>query len=382
MPNALRIPALSRDIQFGSHSYRYHLRLPADDNWAELARLLTDLAADRFALVTDDGVPAGIRKGILECLTLAAPHKPIQIGVPADEKAKNISAVNRVYDEVIGQGGTRQTVIVALGGGCVGNIAGLAAHLIFRGIRLVHIPTTLLHLSDAVLSLKQAVNSDIGKNHIGAFHAPVLVWGDLGFLGSLPADEIRCALCEGAKNVLAILPGRYSWALEHLRPAADYTVEELLAWIDLCAEAKSTVMGDDPEEKFLGIVLEYGHTVGHALELMTGGQIRHGYAIALGMLAEARAAMESGWLSPADMQAHRDLIASIGCPLTIPASVATRDILGVLAHDNKLGYLPHRDGFADIVQLRGLGQPVITGGRALAQVPVETLGHAIDAELR
>ena len=382
MPRALKTPALNRDIQFGPHRYRYHLRPPADDNWAELTRILTDLEADRFALVTDDGVPAGIREGILGCLASAATHKPIQIGVPADEKAKNISAVNRVYDEFIGQGGTRQTVIVALGGGCVGNIAGLAAHLIFRGIRLVHIPTTLLHLSDAVLSLKQAVNSDVGKNHIGAFHAPVLVWGDLGFLGSLPADEIRCALCEGAKNVLAILPGRYRWALEHLHPAADYTVEELLAWIDLCAEAKSAVMGDDPEEKFLGIVLEYGHTVGHALELMTGGQIRHGYAIALGMLAEARAAMESGWLSPADMQAHRDLIAAIGCPLTIPASVATRDILGVLAHDNKLGYLPHRDGFADIVQLRGLGQPVITEGRALAQVPVETLGHAIDAELR
>jgi len=210
----------------------------------------------------------------------------------------------------------------------------------------------------------------------------VLVWGDLGFLEELPADEIRCAMCEAAKNVLAILPGRYSWALEHLRPAGDYPVEELLEWIDLCVKAKSAVMGDDPEEKYGGIVLEYGHTVGHALELMTGGQIRHGYAIALGMLAEARAAMEIGLLSPADMQAHRDLIAATGCPLTIPAGLATRDITDLMGSDNKLGYLVPRDGYADIVALTGLGQPVMTEGRALAQVPVETIAHAIDAELR
>jgi 3-dehydroquinate synthase/2-deoxy-scyllo-inosose synthase len=376
-------PPLSRIIQFGPYQYGYHVRPPAAENWAELTQLLADLGADRFALVTDDGVPAGTREGVLRCLTLAAPGEPIQVSVSADEKAKDIIAVSKVYGEVMSHGGTRRTVLVALGGGCVGNIAGLAAHLTLRGIRLVHIPTTLLHLSDAAVSLKQAVNSDDGKNKIGAFHAPVLVWGDLGFLESLPEDEIRCAMCEAAKNVLAILPDRYDWALEHLRPAGDYTVEELLAWIDLCVEAKSAVMGDDPEEKYGGIVLEYGHTVGHALELMTGGQIRHGYAIALGMLAEARVAVESGWLSAADMQAHRDLIAATGMPtLTIPASLATRDILGLVADDNKRGYLEPRDGFADIVQLTGLGKPVITEGRALVQVPVGTIAHAIDAELR
>jgi 3-dehydroquinate synthase/2-deoxy-scyllo-inosose synthase len=373
---------LSREIQFGPHSYRYHLRPPGDGNWAELTRELAGLEADRFALVTDDGVPAGIREGIVDCLALAAPHKPIQISVPADETAKDITAAMNVYREVIGQGGNRRTVIVALGGGCVGNIAGFAAHVILRGMRFVQIPTTLLHLSDATVSLKQAVNGDFGKNHIGGFQAPVFVWGDLGFLESLPADEIRSAMCEAAKNVLAILSGRYEWALKHLRRDADYTVKELLAWIDLCVEAKSAVMCDDPEEKYLGIVLEYGHTVGHALELMTGGQIRHGYAIALGMLAEARAAMEMGWLSPADMQAHRDLIAAVGCPLTIPASLTTRDILALLAHDNKLGYLDPLDGHADIVQLRGLGQPVLTEGRALAHVPLQTIGYAVDAELR
>jgi 3-dehydroquinate synthase/2-deoxy-scyllo-inosose synthase len=381
MTFALETPALNREIQFGPHRYRYLVRPPAEENWAELTRVLAELGADRFALVTDDGVPAGIREGVLGCLASAAPGEPILVGVAADEKAKSLDAVDHVMAEVVGHGATRQTVYVALGGGCVGNIAGLAAHLTYRGLRLVHIPTTLLHLSDAVVSLKQAVNSGVGKNHIGAFHAPVLVWGDLGFLESLPVDEIRCAMCEGAKNVLAICGDRYRWALEHLRPAGDYPVEELLAWIELCVVAKSAVMGDDPEEKYLGIVLEYGHTVGHALELR--GIFRHGYAIAAGMLAEGRAAMEMGWLSPADMQAHRELIAAAaGRQLTIPDNLATDEILSVLDHDNKLGYLPRRRGFVDMVQLTGLGRPVITNGRALAQVPVETVAYAIDAELR
>lgn len=374
-------PPLTRKIEFGSYSYGYYVRPSADSNWAELADRLAVMRADRFALVTDDGVPAGIREATLGCLTWAAPHKPIQISVPASEKVKDITTVDNVLGEIVGQGGTRQTVIVALGGGCVANIAGLAAHLLYRGIRFVHIPTTLLHLADAALSLKQAVNSRDGKNHVGAFQAPDFVWGDLGFLRSLPVDEIRCAMCEAAKNVLAILNGRYSWALQHLRPAGNYTDNELLAWIDLCVEAKSAVMRDDPEEKHLGIVLEYGHTVGHALELM--GAFRHGYAIAAGMLAEARAAMESGLLSPADMQAHRDLIAAAaGCSLTIPDTLPTSEILRLLGHDNKRGYLPPRDGFVDMVQLTGLGEPVVTDGRALAQVPVATIARAIDAELR
>src|SRR5215475_417583 len=289
---------LSREIRFGDHQYGYYVRPPAESNWQELTARLAGLGADRFGLVADDGVPDGIRKRTLGCLAAAAAGTPIEIGVSADEKAKDIRAVRTVLGEAIRQGATRQTVLVALGGGCVGNIAGLAAHLLYRGIRLVHMPTTLLHLSDAAVSLKQAVNSDDGKNHIGAFHAPEFVWGDLGFLESLPADEIRCALCEAAKNILAIVPGRLGWALEHLRPEADYTADELLAWIELCVEAKLAVMRHDPYEKFLGLVLEWGHTVGHVVELLTGGEIPHGYAVGMGMVAEARAAMECGRLTP------------------------------------------------------------------------------------
>lgn len=159
--------------------------------------------------------------------------------------------------------------MIALGGGLAGNVAGLLAGLLMRGVRLVHLPTTLLAMSDSCLSLKQGTISPLGKNHLGLFHAPAFVWSDLAFLEYLPAREIRSAPCELIKNVLAIYPGQLAEVQSRLRPAADYSQEELAWFIDLCITAKSSVMASDALEKHWALVLEYGHTIGHALELFT-----------------------------------------------------------------------------------------------------------------
>src|ERR1700730_1921458 len=197
--------ALDRDVRFGNVRYPFYVRSgPATGG--ELAGLLDRLHADRFLVITDSGVPAPAVQAVSLGLEKLAPVTVLR--VPADEKAKTLTTVNDLSAEAFGSGATRRSVFVALGGGVAGDGARLLAHLTMRGARLVHIPTTLLAMSDSVLSLKQAVNSPVGKNHLGAFHAPELVWAQLDFLATLPPSEIRAALCEAIKNVVAICPAR------------------------------------------------------------------------------------------------------------------------------------------------------------------------------
>ena len=273
---------------------------------------------------------------------------------------------------------SRRSVVIALGGGAVGNIAGLLAALLFRGIRLVHVPTTLLAMSDSVLSLKQAVNSELGKNHIGTFYPPVLVWNSLDLLTTLPPAEIQSALCEMIKNVLAICPERYTEISHQLRVDATYSDEEITSFIELCVTAKTRVMRDDPYERGDGLVLEYGHTVGHALEILTRGTTSHGFAIGMGMRVAARVAVELGMLSRADEDCHEELLQRNGAP-TQTADVDPRDVLRVVALDNKRGYIPDRPGCHGMILLAGLGQAHRSGTSLITPVAEDVLLAGLDA---
>ncbi len=199
---------------FGNVRYPIYVRSgPA--SWPELAGLLARLHTDRFLLVTDGGLPPAAVQAIARGLAGLAPVTLLR--VPAGERAKNLSTIDELAKEAFTSGATRMSVFVALGGGLAGNVAGLLAHLFLRGARLVHIPTTLLAMSDSVLSLKQAVNSPVGKNHLGAFHAPELVWSQLDCLATLPPPQIQAALCEAIKNIVAICPQRYDEMAARLR---------------------------------------------------------------------------------------------------------------------------------------------------------------------
>ena len=367
---------LDRDVQFGPIRYPFHVRSGA---WDELTRRLASLGADRFALVADEGVPGHLTAKVQDCLaSTGAPV--ITIRARAREDAKTWAAAGDVMAQITGGGATRQSVVIALGGGTVGNLAGLAAALTYRGVRFVNLPTTFLAASDSSLSLKMAINGPGGKNHFGTFWPPEMVWCELAFLDTLPPDEIRSGLCELAKNALAIVPGGPQWAAGRLRPDARYTPAELCEFIDFCIGAKTTVMRHDEHEQREALALEYGHTTGHALEFIGG--IRHGYAVGLGMLAAGGVAAEMGFLPAEDLAVHRALLAANGAPLTIPADLATADILAVMRGDNKRGYIPPQPGHIDMVLLSGLGGAARDGGPFLTQVPERIIAHAIDQQLR
>jgi 3-dehydroquinate synthetase len=374
----MAVIAFEREVRFGDIRYPFHVH-SGEQSWAEFARRVAQLDADRFAVVADEGVPAAIVAATKNCLDGVAPT--IVSTLPNSEKAKNIETVDRLGEQLIAGGVTRRSVVVALGGGLVGNIAGLLAALIFRGIRLVHLPTTLLGMSDSVLSLKQAVNSRIGKNHLGTFHAPSLVWNHLDFLETLPAAEIRSALCETVKNVLGICPERYDDVAAKLRPDGRYSQSTLAEFIELCVSAKTTVMRDDKWEKREALVLEYGHTVGHAAELLTGGGFRHGYAIGVGMLVAARVSRLIGLLDAPDEAAHRVLLERNGSPVTLPAQLTADEIVAVIRCDNKRGYVPDRAGSADMVLLEALGRPHWVGDNIITQVDEQILRSAVQSHL-
>jgi 3-dehydroquinate synthetase len=368
---------IQREIRFGNFTYPY---VVADNGWSSLGTTLAQLNVDRFFVVADAGIPAHLRERVKRTLASVAPS--VVIDLKSTERRKRLSVVADLAEEFIREGATRRSCVVALGGGLVGNVTGLLASLLFRGIRLVHLPTTLLAVSDSTLSLKQAVNAGDIKNALGCFYPPVLVWSDIRILQDLPASHVRGALCEVAKNVLAIVPERYDELVSLARPNADYSQAELIRIIDLCITAKSRVMVHDACEVRSGLVLEYGHTVGHAIELTSGGSVSHGYAIGLGMLVAAEISVKLGHLNRNNADKHTEILTRIGAPIQAPADVHRNSVIRCVIHDNKRGYLTTRPTAIPMVLLRSLGEAIHTDGFPLCRVPVKLVSESLDVVYR
>ncbi|WP_306213700.1 3-dehydroquinate synthase family protein [Actinoplanes sp. RD1] len=299
------------------------------------------------------------------------------------ERRKTLPEVQAVLDFSVSCGADRRTVVLAMGGGLAGNVAGLAAALLFRGTRLVHLPTTPVAAFDSVLSLKQAVNLDGGKNMCGAYHPPALIVADLAWLRTIPHRELVTGLAEMAKNVLAVLPAAEGLFLRALDSLADRSPA---AYADLCAiglDAKVPYLAGDPRERGAALVFEYGHTAGHALEFLSGGALSHGAAVAWGMLVAARISRARGYGD--DLARHRRLLG----PLLIPAERVRRAVPAgdavlarTLLRDNKRGYLSCAPDELPMVLLRAGGGAVPgPGGLPLVPVPVDEVVAAIRAVL-
>jgi 3-dehydroquinate synthetase len=367
---------VDRQVRFGDASYGFYVG-HGRGSLRALSQKLETLDADRFVVIADSALTEQQVSEVENHIGAVAPT--IVLTVRADEPEKSLDVLNALAEQTFPARITRQSVVIALGGGLVGNLAGLLSALIFRGIRLVHVPTTLLNMSDSVLSLKQAVNSTVGKNHLGAFHVPTLVWNHLDFLRTLPVDEIRSALCEMIKNVLCIVPDRYDEVAARLRADGAYDTRDFAWFINLCVDAKTAVMHDDPHEEAEGLVLEYGHTVGHAAELVTHGELRHGYGVGLGMLAAARVSRELGLMDSSDEAAHYELLERNGAPIRLPAEAPADAVLNAVRLDNKRGYLKPTAGMRDMILLDGLGKPHRTDGTLITQVPQEIVRLGIDS---
>ena len=256
--------------------------------------------------------------------------------IPDGERHKTVASVSRIYDALIRGGADRGSTIVAVGGGVVGDTAGFAAASFMRGIALVQVPTTLLAQVDSAIGGKVGVNHPLGKNLIGAFHQPTLVLADPRVLRTLPRREFRSGLYEVVKYGMI----RSRPLFEHLTRATKalfaHDPGALTRAIVESARIKAEVVSADEREGGLRRILNFGHTIGHALETVTAYRhFRHGEAIAYGMLGAADIAATRGALAAGDRQALVELIGKLG-KLPAVSHLSRRAVLEAVRRDKKV----------------------------------------------
>ena len=256
--------------------------------------------------------------------------------IPDGERYKNLQSVSRIYEALIRAGADRGSVIVAVGGGVVGDTAGFAAATFLRGIALVHVPTTLLAQVDSSIGGKVGVNHALGKNMIGAFHQPAVVAIDPLLLTTLPRREFRSGLYEVVKYGMIASRELFDLVAHHTKEIFARDADVLLPAIVESCRIKAKVVSEDERESGLRRILNFGHTVGHALEAATKyRRYRHGEAIALGMLAAADLGVVRGALAERERQALAQLIAQLG-PLPAVADLSIEEVLDAIRRDKKV----------------------------------------------
>lgn len=304
------------------------------------------------------------------------------VHVVATEANKSLSLVTDIAEFAVSRGVTRGSVVVGMGGGLVGNVAGLTAALLFRGTRLIHLPTTPVAAFDSVVSVKQAVNLRGGKNLTGTYYAPSLIACDLRWLETVPPEQLRTGLSEMAKNVLAVVPERRDTLMHALAAVSEGRTPEALPHLfDIGVTAKVPFLARDPRERKEALVFEYGHTMGHALELASRGAMKHGEAVAWGMLVAAEVSHRLGFLTGEDLRGHYRIIDRLELPQarTRLGAMDPAALDALLATDNKRGYLRCADDEVAMVLLESLGNPLATerSGYPLVPVPRRTLLSAL-----
>jgi len=302
----------------------------------------------RALLVSDETVLELYADTVLDSLK-ANDVEPIPVGIPAGEASKSLHMADQLYERLIRHRFERNAVIVALGGGVVGDLAGFVAATYLRGVSLIQLPTTLLAQVDSAIGGKTGVNHSLGKNLIGAFYAPSLVVADLGTLASLPQREWRSGLAEVIKYGLIADRALFEQT-EALVGKLDARAPELESLVSRCVSIKAEVVGEDEREAGRRKVLNFGHTLGHALESITEYKhFRHGEAVLWGMLGEAFLSQRFGALPEMEFVRIRRLLSRLEKP-ALP-DLDEQTLLAHVQRDKK-----NQDGRVHMVWLRHIGK--------------------------
>jgi len=309
-------------VQLGNRSYAIKIAPGLIDQLGrECARL--KLGA-RCAIITDTNVGRRFAKAAFNSLATAG-FSPSLIVVPAGETAKSLKTVQTGYDLLAAHRLERKSFIVALGGGVVGDLAGFVAATYLRGIAFVQVPTTLLAQVDSSVGGKVGVNLKAGKNLVGAFYQPRLVLCDLDTLRTLPEREFRAGLAEVIKYGIIYDAKLFAQLERDLPKLLRREPKTLAAVIARCCEIKAEVVGQDETENGLRAILNFGHTIGHAIENISGyGKYLHGEAISIGQVATAKLSSGLMGLSGNDAGRIRDLFKRAGLPIGIKLSTPRR----------------------------------------------------------
>jgi len=290
--------------------------------------------------------------------------------LPAGERYKTLNSIQKLYDVALENRLERSATMVALGGGVIGDMTGFAAATWLRGINVVQVPTTLLAMVDSAIGGKTGVNHPNGKNLIGAFHQPRLVLIDPEVLKTLPVREFRAGMAEVIKygviwDAELFAQMEASKNLNQLRYIKPELLNEIL--IRSC-QAKADVVSKDEKEGGLRAILNYGHTIGHAIESLTGYRlVNHGEAVAIGMVAAGQIAVNLGMWQQEETDHQNTIIQKAGLPTQIPAGVDIEAIIDALQLDKKV-----KAGKVRFVLPTQIGVVTVTD-----QVPAETIRQVL-----
>jgi 3-dehydroquinate synthase len=310
----------------------------------------------KAVIITDSNV-GPLYAGALEQSLTGAGFKVTVIEVPAGEETKSLETAGILYNRLAAAYAERTTPILALGGGVVGDLAGFVAATYLRGVPLVQMPTSLLAMVDSSVGGKTAVDHGLMKNIIGAFYQPKMVIADIDALKTLPKEELSNGMAEVIK-VAALRDSRFFEFLEkNTDKAMALHLETLEKIVLYSALHKARIVGKDEKESGQRIILNYGHTIGHAVEAVSDFQIKHGQAVAMGMIAENKIAERRGMLPEAEAGRIAAVIKQAGLPTAIP-DFSLEDqgkVMEALKHDKKV--LNDRVRF---VLLKAIGHAVIS----------------------
>ena len=274
-----------------------------------------------------------------------------RIELPDAEAGKDLPVVAFIW-EVLGRIGVgRRDAIVSLGGGAATDVAGFAAATWLRGVDIVHVPTTLLAMVDAAVGGKTGINTDAGKNLVGAFHQPAAVLVDLALLETLPRNELVAGMAEIVKAGFIADPAILELIEADPQAALDPRGPVLAELIRRAIQVKADVVAADEKESALREILNYGHTLAHAIERRERYRWRHGAAVSVGLVFAAELARLAGRLDDATVQRHRDVLTALGLPVVYDAD-ALPDLLKFMAGDKK-----NRSGTLRFVVLDSLARP-------------------------
>ena len=317
------------------------------------------LAQPRVFVVTDDNV-APLYLASLEASLDGAGIGHSSVVLPAGEGTKDLGHLGRLTDAMLAARVERETTVVALGGGVVGDIAGFAASVVLRGLPLVQIPTTLLAQVDSSVGGKTAINTGFGKNLLGTFHQPRMVLADMGTLETLPPRQFRSGYAELVKTALIHDAGFFAW-LETAGPAlvAGDREARRRAVLDCCA-FKAAIVGEDERETGRRALLNLGHTFGHALEAETGygGDLLHGEAVAVGTVLAFELSARLGLCPAPDVRRVRRHLADMGLPTGLAAvagpSWTSQILIAHMMQDKKV-----QGGTLAFILLEGIGKAFV-----------------------
>jgi len=295
------------------------------------SKLESDFPRRRKFVVTDSNV---VSAGHLKTL-LGGSEASVFVVDPPGETSKHINTVVSIIEDMEKGFFGRDSLIVALGGGTVGDIAGFAAAIFKRGVKVVQIPTTTVSQADSSVGGKTGVDSTVSKNAFGAFWQPSAVYIDVATLNTLDETQYRAGLVESVKHALIGDAGYFKFLKKNMEAVLDRRgdVLEKIAYTN--CKIKAEVVAQDPTEQNRRRVLNFGHTIGHAVESASGFKLLHGQAVSIGIVAAELIAQEMGLAKKSRLDRIKDILKALGMPLAIPAELGKNVLIDLIKRDKK-----------------------------------------------